>query len=50
MQQIVFKRVFFVLFDAIKTENAQYLEEKMQPIKLLLLKKIQKKNRLKFEF
>ena len=49
-QQIVFKREFSVLFDAVKTENVQYLEEKMQPIKRILSKKFQKKNRLKFEF
>ena len=43
MQQIVFKRNFFVLFDAVKTENMQYIEEKMQPIKNVLSKKSRKK-------
>ena len=33
MQQIVFKREFSVLFDAVKTKNVQYLEEKIQLIK-----------------
>ena len=33
MKQIVIKREFDVLLDAIKTENVQYLEEKIQPIK-----------------
>ena len=28
MQQIVFKRKFSVLFDAVKTENVQYFEKK----------------------
>ena len=50
MQQIVFKREFFILFDAVKTENVQYLEEKIQSIKKKCYKKIQKKSRLKFEF
>ena len=43
MQQIVFKRKFSVLFDAVKTENVQYLEEKMQPIKKTIIEKINKK-------
>ena len=51
MQQIVFKREFFVIFDAFKIENVQYLEEKMQPIKKIVIEKIlKKKNHLKFEF
>ena len=44
MQQIVFKREFFVIFDAFKTENEQYLEEKIQPIKKIVIQKIQKKS------
>ena len=47
MQQIVFKREFSVLFDAVKTENMQYLEEKIQPIKKIIIKTIQKKKSLK---
>ena len=50
MQQIVLKRKFFGLFDAVKIENVQYLEEKVQPIKKIVIKIIQKKNRSKFEF
>ena len=33
MHQIVFKREFSVLFDAVKTENVQSLDEKIWPIK-----------------
>ena len=47
MQQNVFKREFFFLFDAVKTETVQYLEEKIQPIKKIVNKKIQKKKSLK---
>ena len=36
MQQIVFKREFLALFDAVKTKNVQYLEENMQARKKLL--------------
>ena len=43
MQQIAFKREFFVLFAAVKTENVQYLKEKIQPIKKIVIEKIQKK-------
>ena len=43
MQQIVFKRKFSVLLDAVKTENVQHLEEKIQPIKNIVIEKIQKK-------
>ena len=43
MQQIVFKRKFSVLFDAVKTENVQHLEEKIQPFKNIVIEKIQKK-------
>ena len=50
MQQIVFKREFFVLFDAVKTETVQYLEEKVQPNKNIVIKKSIRKNRLKFDF
>ena len=39
MQQIVFKRNFSVLFDSIKTENVQYVEEKIQAIKKIVIKK-----------
>ena len=39
MKQIVFKRKFSLLFDAVKTENVQYLEEKIQPIKKIVIKK-----------
>ena len=44
MQQIAFKREFSVVFDAVKTKNVQYLEEKMQPIKNIFIENIQKKN------
>ena len=47
MQQIVFKRKCSVLFDAVKTKNEQYLEEKIQSIKKIVIKKIQKKKSLK---
>ena len=50
MQQIVLKREFSVLFDAVKTENVQYSEEKIQSIKKNVTEKIQKKDRLIFEF
>ena len=43
MQQIVFKRKFSVLLDTVKTENVQHLEEKIQPIKNIIIRKIQKK-------
>ena len=44
MQHVIFKREFFVLFDAIKTQNVKYLEEKIHHIKKILIKKkIQKK-------
>ena len=43
MQQIVFKREFSFLFDAVKTENVQYLEEKIQPTKKNVIKKSRKK-------
>ena len=50
MQKIVFKREFSALFDSVKTENAQYFEEKIQPIKKFIIKKNSEKNRLKLEF
>ena len=50
MQKNVFKREFSVLFDVVKTENLQYLEEKVRPIKKIVISQIQKKNRLKLEF
>ena len=37
MQKIIFKREFSVLFDAVKTKNVQYLEEKMKPIKKFVI-------------
>ena len=50
MQQTVLKREFSVLFDAVKTKNVQYLGEQTQPIRKVVIEKIQKKNRLGFEF
>ena len=44
MQQIVFKRKISFLFDSVKTENVQYLEEKIQPIKNIITEKVQKKS------
>ena len=44
---IVFKREFPVVFDADKTKNVQNLDEKMQPIKKIVIEKIQKKKSLK---
>ena len=41
MQQTVLKRELSVLFDAVKTENVQYLEEKIQHIKNIVIEKIQ---------
>ena len=43
MQQIVFKRGFSILFETVKTENVQHLEKKIQPIKNIVIEKIQKK-------
>ena len=45
MKHIIFKRQLSVVFDAVKTENVKYLEEKTQLIKkknviLEVLKKI----------
>ena len=40
MQKIVFKREFSVLFDAVKIKNIQYVEEKIQPIKKIVIKKL----------
>ena len=37
MQQFVFKREIFILFDAIKVEIMQFLEEKVQPIKKIVI-------------
>ena len=37
MQQIVFKRKFSVLLDAVKTEKVQHLEENVQPIKNIII-------------
>ena len=48
MQQIVFEREFFAVFDASKTENVH--REKAQPIKKIVIEKVQKRNLLKFEF
>ena len=39
MQQIVFKRKFSVLLDAVKTENVQYLKEKIQSNKKIIIEK-----------
>ena len=46
MQQIVLKRKFSVLLDTVKTENVQHLEEKIQPIKNIFIKKNLKKKKL----
>ena len=46
MQQIVFKREFSILFDAVKTETVQNLEEKIQLFKKIVIKK----NCLGFKF
>ena len=47
MKQIVFKRFYFALFYAVKTklllQNQHYLEEKVLPIKKIIIEKIQKK-------
>ena len=43
MQQIIFKREFFFPFDVVKTENAQYLEKKIQPIKRIVIENIARK-------
>ena len=37
------KREFSIPFDAVKTENAQHSEKKIQPIKKIVIEKIQKK-------
>ena len=44
MPQDAFKREFFALFNAVKTENVHDLKEKVLTIKKILIKKIQKKN------
>ena len=43
MQQIAFKIEFSVLFQPVKTDYMQYLEEKLQPITKIAISKIQKK-------
>ena len=48
MQRIVFKREFFVLFGAVKTEIVQYWKKRYNPLKRLLSKKSSNKNHLKF--
>ena len=45
MQQITFKTKFSVLLDAVKTETMQQLEEKIQPIKYIVIEKIRKKKK-----
>ena len=50
MIQTVFKRKFSVLLDAVKTKNVQHLEEKMQPIKSIVIEKNPEKNCFKLEF
>ena len=40
MKQIVFKSKFSISFDAVKTENVQYLEEKTQPIEKIVIEEI----------
>ena len=44
MQKIVFERDFSVLFDTDKTKNVQNFEGKIQPIKKIIIQKIQKKS------
>ena len=39
MQEIVFKRYFPLLFDAVKTENLKHLEKKMHSIKKIVIEK-----------
>ena len=48
MQPIVFKKEFSSLFDAVRTENLKYLEEKKQPIKKIHYPKNPEKNGLKY--
>ena len=43
MQQILFKTKFSALLNAVKTETVQQLEEKIRPIKNIVIEKIQKK-------
>ena len=54
MQLITFKRPFSVIFNAVKTQNVEYLDEKAQPIKKILIDlphhHHHQKNRLKFHF
>ena len=50
LQQNVFKSEFSVLFDAVKTKNVQFLEEKIEPIKKIFIKKSPEKNHLKIKF
>ena len=44
MQQIILKSEFSVLFDTVKSKKVQYLEEKIQPVKNIVTKEIQKKS------
>ena len=48
MRQILFKREFTVLFNAVKAENVHYLKGKILLIKKIFIEK--KKLHLKFEF
>ena len=50
MRQILFKREFTVLFNAVKAENVHYLKGKILLIKKIFIEKKKKKPRLKFEF
>ena len=43
MKQIAFKRKFVVIFNAFISKIEQYLEEKIEPTKMIAIKKIQKK-------
>ena len=49
MQQFVLKRKLSVLFDAVKSKNVHYLEEKIQPIEKIVTKKSEGKKCLNFE-
>ena len=46
MQQIAFKREFSILFAAVKIENVQYKDEKIQLIEKIVIEK----NPLEFNF
>ena len=50
MLQILFKRKYSVLFDAVKNRKYAIFRKKIQLIKIIIVEKKSGKNRIKFEF